>query len=286
MYAGEQVGIDDVFRSRGRDHLLVALDRIGFGGGDEGGADIGKVGAQYARGADGAAVCNRARQRDRTVEPGPRLRHEGQRRNLASMAAGAGRDQDQTVGALFDRLVRKFLVDHVVENDAAPAMRGLIEFLARAERGDHHRHLVLFTKRQILIEPVVRLVHDLVHRKRCRRPRRVGLVVSRELFLDPRQPFVEQRRRPGVQRRKRAHHTRLALRDHQIRHGNDEERRTDHGERQTALEQGRHGHSKRSFGLFKRVRHRRRDAGHHTNKAIFPVSSIAFWRYWQSALVT
>src|SRR5437763_12826058 len=55
VYAGEQVGIDDVFRSRRRDHLLVALDRIGFGGGDEGGADIGKVGAEYARGADGAA---------------------------------------------------------------------------------------------------------------------------------------------------------------------------------------------------------------------------------------
>jgi hypothetical protein len=27
------------------------------------------------------------------------------------------------------------------------------------------------------------------------------------------------------------------------------------------------------------VRHLPRDAGHHTNKAIFPLSSIAFWRW-------
>src|SRR3977135_1803754 len=70
------------------------------------------------------------------------------------MAAGAGRYQDQAGGALLDRLVREFLVDHVVKHDAAPAMRGLIEFFARAERGDDDRHLVLLARRQILIEPV------------------------------------------------------------------------------------------------------------------------------------
>ena len=187
---------------------------------------------------------DRARQRDRAVEPLPCLRHEGERRNLAGMAAGAGRDQDQTVGALLDRLVREFLVDHVVKYDAAPAMRGLVEFFARAERGDDHRHLVLLAKREILIEPVVGLVHDLVHRERRRRPLGMRLVVGGEFFLDPRQPFVEQRRRPRIQRRKRSDHARLALRDHQIGHGNDEQRRTDHGNRQTALEQGRHGHTK------------------------------------------
>jgi len=78
------------------------------------------------------------------------------------MSAGASRHQDQSVGALLDRLVRELLIDHVVEDNAAPAMRRLIELLARAERGDHHRHLVLLAERQILIEPVVRLVHDLV----------------------------------------------------------------------------------------------------------------------------
>ena len=220
-------------------------------GGDEGRADIGKVGAEHPRRADGAAVADRARQRDRPVEPLPGLGHERERRYLAGMAAGAGRYQDQPVGALLDRLVREFLVDHVVKNDAAPAMRGLIEFLARAERGDDHRHLVLLAKREILIEPVVRPMHDLVHRERRRQPVGMRLVVRGEFFLDPHQPLVEQRRRTRVQRRKRSDDTRLALRDHQIGHGNDEQRRTDHGNRQTALEQGRHGHSEKSFSLFR-----------------------------------
>ena len=163
------------------------------------------------------------------------------------MAAGAGRYQDQAVGALLDRLVREFLVDHVMKDDAAPAMRGLIEFFARAERGDDHRHLVLLAKREVLIEPVVRAMHDLIDGERRRRPLGVRLVVGREFFLDPHQPLVEQRRRARVECRKRSDDARLALRDHQIGHGYDEQRRTDHGNRQTALEQGRHGHSVKSF---------------------------------------
>jgi hypothetical protein len=42
------------------------------------------------------------------------------------MSAGAGRHQDQSIGALLDRLVRELLVDDVVEDDAAPAMRRLL----------------------------------------------------------------------------------------------------------------------------------------------------------------
>src|ERR1700738_5676195 len=110
------------------------------------------------------------------------------------MAAGAGGYQDQAVGALLDRLVREFLVDDVVKNDAAPAMRGLIELFAGAERGDDDRHLVLFAKREILLEPVVRSMHDLVHRERRRGPFGMRLVVRRKLLLDPHQPLLEPRR--------------------------------------------------------------------------------------------
>jgi hypothetical protein len=98
-------------------------------------------------------------------------------------------------------------------------------------------------------------MHDLVDRERRRRPVGMRLVVRGKLFLDPRQPFVEQRRRPRVQRRKRSDDARLALRDHEIGHGNDEQRRTDHGNRQTALEQGRHGHSRNPFALFSKGWH-------------------------------
>jgi hypothetical protein len=141
--------------------------------------------------------------------------------------------------------MREFLVDDVVENDAAPAMRGLIELLARPKRSDDHRHLVLLAQCQIKLEPVVRSVHDLVDRKRRRRPFGMRLVVGRELLLDPPQPFVQQLGRPRVQRRKTSDHARLALRDHEIGHRNDEQRRTDHGNGQTALEQGRHRHGRK-----------------------------------------
>ncbi len=153
----------------------------------------------------------------------------------------------RAVGALLDRLVREFLIDHVVKDDAAPAMRGLVELFARAQRSDDHRHLVLLAERQILVEPVVRAVHDLVDGERRRRPLRMRLVMGREFFLDPHQPLVEQRCGARVQRRKRSDDARLALCDHQVWNGNDEQRRTDHGNRQTALEQGRHGHSVRSL---------------------------------------
>jgi hypothetical protein len=138
--------------------------------------------------------------------------------------------------------VCEFLVDDVVEDDAAPIMRGLVQVLAGAERGDQHRHLVFLADREIRIEPVVGLVHDLVHRERRRQAMRIGLVPGGELFLDARDPFVEQRGRPRVQRRERADHAGLALGDHEIGHRDDEQWRADHGYRQTALEQSRHGH--------------------------------------------
>ncbi len=98
------------------------------------------------------------------------------------MAAGPGGDQDQAVGALLDRLVREFLVDHVVKNDAAPAMGGLIELLARAKRGDDDRHLVLFAERKVLFEPVVRTVHDLIDGERRRRRIGMGRIMRGKLL--------------------------------------------------------------------------------------------------------
>ena len=151
------------------------------------------------------------------------------------------------------------------------SMRRLIEFFARAERGDDHRHLVLLAKREIMIEPVVRPVHDLVDRERRRRPLGMRPVMGGELFLDARQPLVEQRRRARVQRRKRADHARLALRDHEIGHGNDEQRRTDHGDRQAALEQGRHGHMLEilfAFVVGGKALAAWKDARHHPKKAM------------------
>jgi len=57
---------------------------------------------------------------------------------------------------------------------------------------------MLLAKRQIMIEPVVRAMYDLVHRERCGQPVRMRLVVRGEFFPDPMQPFVQQRRRPRI----------------------------------------------------------------------------------------
>ena len=194
------------------------------------------------------------------------------------MSSGAGRNEDEAVGALLDRLVGEFLVDHIVKDDAAPIVRGLIEVLPRAERSDQHRHLVFLAERQIVIEPVVGLMHDLVHRKRRRQTIRMRLVVRGELFLDARNPLVEQRGRAGIQRRKRADHAGLALGDDEIGHGNEEQWRADHGDRQAALEQSGHGH--RRWNPWTCLEGcAAQNARHHTN------NSTAL-RYWHKARVT
>jgi hypothetical protein len=80
------------------------------------------------------------------------------------------------------------------------------------------------------LEAVVGLVHDLVDRKRRRRPLEVRAVPGREALVDFGEPFVEQRRRVSVERGHRADHARGALRDHELGVVDDEERRSDYGE--------------------------------------------------------
>ena len=198
MHSGKQIGIHDVFRGRCGDHLLVAFDRVGFGGGNKSRSYIGEVGAEQPRRAHRAAIADRTRQRNRSIEPMPGFSHECERRYFSGMAAGAGRYQDQAVRAFLDRLVGESLIDHVVKHDTAPAMRRLIELFARAQRSDHHRHLVLLAQRKILFEPVVRSMHDLIDRERRGGPLGMRLVVGGEFFLDPHQPLIEQRRRSRV----------------------------------------------------------------------------------------
>ena len=138
-----------------------------------------------------AAVRDRARQRDRPIEPGADFLHHRERTERAGMAARSGGDRDQPTRALLDRLAREAVVDHVVQRDPAPAGDRGEHVLARAERGDHHRHLPLGADRHVLVEPVVRLVDDLVDRIRRGGPVGVGAVVFGQFLGDPVQPFVE-----------------------------------------------------------------------------------------------
>ena len=90
------------------------------------------------------------------------------------MAAGAGGDRDQPVGALLDRLAGEAVVDDVVQRDPAPAVDRVVHPRRRAERGDDDRHLPFGAGRHVLLEPVVGAVDDLVDREGRGRARRDG----------------------------------------------------------------------------------------------------------------
>ena len=179
------------------DHLLVGVGGVRLLRRDEGRADIGEVGAHRLRGED-----RRGRWRcapDSASGPSNHSRiswtsAKGEMR--AGMAAGAGRDRDQAVGALLDRLAGEAVVDDVVQHDAAIGMRSPAFTSSRAPSEVMTIGTLYFTQsRQIVLEPVVGLVDDLVDGEGRRRPLGMRLVVRGQLLGDPRQPFVELRGR-------------------------------------------------------------------------------------------
>ena len=153
------------------------------------------------------------------------------------MAAGAGRDRDQAVGAFLDRLAGEAVVDDVVEGDAAPGVDRVVHLDERAQRGDHDRHPPFGAGRHVLLQPIVGAMDDLVDREGGRRPVRIVPVPRCQFLGDAVQPFVQLRLRTGVEGREGADDPRLALGDHQIGVGHDEERRADH--RQAKAGEGR-----------------------------------------------
>ena len=96
------------------------------------------------------------------------------------MSAGAGAHQDQPVDARFRRLACVAHVDHVVEHDAAVGMDGATTSRGALQAGDDDRHLVAHADLEVVLQPVVGLVHDLVDREgrysraRVSRPRRAA----------------------------------------------------------------------------------------------------------------
>ena len=188
---------------------------------------------------------DRTRERDQPVEPFADFLHQREGAEHAGMPAGSRSHGDQPRCTLFDRLVRKAVVDHVMHGDPAPSADRVEHFLARAERGDDHRHLPFGAGLHVGIEPVVRFVDDLVDR--IGRGRAIGIVaIMRRQFLgDLVQPFVDLALRPRIQRGEAADNARLALRDDQLRPGYDEQRRSDDGDAQF-VEGGGQGHGRRA----------------------------------------
>ena len=158
------------------------------------------------------------------------------------MAAGAGRDEDQPIRALLDRLVGEAIVDHVVQRDAAPAMHGVVELGPCAEGRDHDRRLPLGAGRHVMLQARIGAMDDLVDREGRRRRVRMIAVPGGQFLGDLVEPFVEPGVRPGVERREGADDPRLALGDDQVGHRDDEQRRSDDGKAQAIEERGQsHG---------------------------------------------
>ena len=154
------------------------------------------------------------------------------------MTASASSHGDQTIGALFDGLFRKAVVDDVVEHDPTIAVNGLIDLRVSPKRGDDEGHFVLHAEGQVLHEPIVRLVNDQIHREGRRGLLRVRGVVLRQRGLNIRQPLVEHFQGAGVKRGKGPHDAGFALGNDQLGIRNNEQGRCHSGQGQAPLERG------------------------------------------------
>src|SRR5690242_19095791 len=148
------------------------------------------------------------------------------------MASGARCYGDDAVRAFLDRLSRKTIVDHVMQSVPAPRMNRIVELNPCAKRGNDDRHLPLRADLHIVVEAVVRTMHDLVDREWRRRSLGMIAVPRGERFGAFVNPFAEQRCRPSVQRGEAADDARRALRNHEFRARHDEHRRADHRDSQ------------------------------------------------------
>ena len=106
------------------------------------------------------------------------------------MSARTSSNRDQAISTFLKRFARKDRVDDIVQNNAAIGVDGLVHFFTRAERRDDDRHFVFHTHLNIVVETVIGLVNDLVHRKWCRRAIRVLRVILCEFCCDPIKPLV------------------------------------------------------------------------------------------------
>ncbi len=173
------------------------------------------------------------------------------------MAAGAGAHQDQPVDAGSQRALRMLDVGDVVEDQPAVAVRRLDHGIGCAQAGDQDRHAVFHAQVEVVLQPVVARMDDLVDRERRHHRVRMRRPVGRQFSRDPRQPFVEQFRRPRVQGREAADDAGLALRQHEIRVGDDEQRGADGGQAQVLQQRGK-GHGRvRTRAAKRRLDHRR-----------------------------
>ena len=94
------------------------------------------------------------------------LLHQRERAQDAGVPAGAGAHRDDAVDALRRGLLGVAQIDHIVKHDAAVAVHGVDHLGRRPQAGDDDRHAVFDAQADVMLEPVVARVHDLIDRER------------------------------------------------------------------------------------------------------------------------
>ncbi|WP_333489943.1 hypothetical protein [Acidocella sp. MX-AZ03] len=128
----------------------------------------------------------------------------------------------------------KFIVDDIMQHQPAIAMHRLIHLRHRAERGDDDGHPIFHAQRQILLQARIGLVDDEIDRE--------GGVRVGQFRAQAGQPLFQHAGGTGIERGKGPDDAGFALRDDQLRPGDDEHRRGDGGQRQAGFQPGGQGH--------------------------------------------
>ena len=123
--------------------------------------------------------------------------------------------------------------DHVVKNQPAVRVYARHNIRGCGQRGDNDRHLVRQHHFRILLQTLVRFVHDKIHGKGRNFLRGILLLINSQFSFDARQPLVQIFLRTRVQRGERTNHPRFALLDNQLRAGHDKHRCSHHWQTQT-----------------------------------------------------
>ncbi|CFN74999.1 Uncharacterised protein [Bordetella pertussis] len=239
--AGEKRRVQHVGRARVDDGLLVGLGGIGLGGRDEARTHIGEVGPRGERRQDALARGDCAGQYQRPIVEAPYFGDQRERAERAGVAARAGAHQDQAVDAGLQGLLGVAHGRDVVEDLAAPGMHAGNQVAGRAQAGDDVGHPVAGAHVQVVFEPVVRLVDDLVDRVGRHDAVRMRAAVFGQAGLDFVEPVAQQRLGARIERGKRPHDAADALRDRQLGVGDDKHGRADHGQGHAGVQLGNHG---------------------------------------------
>ena len=139
---------------------------------------------------------------------------------------GACGHGDQAIRAFLDGLAGKAIVNDVMQHDGTDLMRRGVDLWPCPKRRDPDRDLVLLQDFHIAHEPRIAAMGDEVHREGRGGTVGAACVMCGQLGLDPFQPTIELNwfafGFTGIERRKAADDSGLALRNDQFRAGDDE----------------------------------------------------------------